>query len=368
MAPKMTCQLEEQMLKSSPQRLVSRPFVFLVLAVVWVGSPRPASAFTAADATALMNSFNNAFYTVSGGLGYYKKFKSGSVNGFWQEAEIIEAVEDTFDRTGSTIYRNMISELLDGFTARHGTSWSANSFNDDIMWACIAYLRGYERTGDTTFRTIARANFDMAFARGWDTSVGGFWWTTAKTSKTSAVMGPASIAAHLLHVTSGDDEYRMKAITINDWQRANCFNEDNGQVYDSPSNHTPTTYNQGTFINASYNRGSTGAATKAADYLQTMGGTIVDGHHIMPQYATGGDGSGFNGIAIRWVSKFMKDMGLQSRYLGWLQTNAQQAWNVRRLSDGLSWCKWGSPLQNGVQVGSWDTVNSVVALQVVPPN
>jgi predicted alpha-1,6-mannanase (GH76 family) len=356
------------MLKTSRQHRVSfASMLLLCVAIGIAGSPTPASAFTSSDATTLMNAFNNAFYTVSGGRGYYKKFKSGGNNGFWGEAEIIEAVEDAYDRTGSGIYRNMITELLNGFTARHGTSWSWNGFNDDIMWAVIAYARGYQRTGNVTFRNIAKANFDMVFARAWDPGVGGLWWTTGKTSKNSCVMGPGTIAANLLSVTLGDSNYQAKAIQINNWQRANCYNEATGQVYDSVTNQTPTTYNQGTFINACYVRGSTGAARKAADYLMTMGGTIINGHHIMSQYATGGDGSGFNGIAIRWASKLMKDMGLQSTYLGWLQTNAQQAWNVRRPSDNLSWCLWGSPLQNGTQVGSWDTVNSVIALQVVPP-
>jgi hypothetical protein len=178
------------------------------------------------------------------------------------------------------------------------------------------------------------------------------------------------MAAYKLYETLGDASYRTKAIAINDWQRANCFNEANGQVYDSPSNHVPTTYNQGTFINACYNRGSTGGATKACDYLMTMGSTspTSNGFRLMPQYGIGGNNSGFNGIAIRWATKFMKDMGYQSRYLGWLQANAQAAWDVRRVSDGLSWCQWHQVLQNGTYVGSWDCSSSVSALQVVPPN
>jgi len=352
--------------KNSRPCRVSRLRVLLACALVCAGGV-PAAGFTDGDANTIMNAYNNAFYTVSGGRGYFKKFKSGGTNGFWGDAEIIEAVVDAYDRSGNPVYRNMISELLNGFTARHGSSWSWNTFNDDIMWACIAYLRGYDRTGNVGFRNIAKANFDMAFARGWDLSAGGFWWTTARTSKNSCVMGPGSIAANRLYRALGDSSYQSKAILINDYQRRHCFNEANGQVYDSTTNQTPTTYNQGTFINACHSRGSTGGATKAADYLMTMGGTIINGHHIMSQYATGGDGSGFNGIAMRWVAKFMKDMGYQGRYLGWLQTNAQQAWNVRRRADNLSWCIWGSPLPNGTQVGSWDTVNSVVALQVVPP-
>ena len=337
----------------------------LASAVAFLSSLVPAAAFTSTDANTLMNAFNTAFYVANGGNGYVKKNKSGGDTGFWTQAEIIEGVIDASERNST--YNSMVSSLLNGFASQRGTSWSGNSFNDDIMWACIANLRGYQRTGNTTYRSRAKSNFDMCYARAWDTSAGGLWWTTSKTSKNSCVMGPGSIAAYLLYQTLGDSGYLTKAIAINDWQRAHCYNESNGQVYDSTGSQTPTTYNQGTFIRACQLRGSTGGAQKACDYLMTMGGTIINGYHIMSQYATGGDGSGFNGIAVRWAARLMKDLGLQSKYQGWLQTNAQQAWNVRRTSDNLSWCLWGSTLQNGTVVGSWDCINSVIALQVVPP-
>ena len=337
------------------------------LALVLTGvllAAHQATAFSDTDANTLMNALNSGYYTTSGGA-HFNNTKSGGDSGFWQQAEMIEMVIDAAARNSS--YTSQVTALINGFDSIRGTSWSGNTFNDDIMWACIAHLRAYNLTGNTAFRTTAKANFDMAYARSYDTVNGGFFWTSANNSKNSAVNGPAAIVAYRLYQTLGDSSYLTKAQNITTWQRANLFNETNGQVYDSTTSQTPTTYNQGTFINACYNIGWTGGATKACNYLMTMGGTIINGYHIMSQYAINENNSGFNGIACRWASSYMKSMGMQSTYLGWLQTNAQQAWTVRRTSDNLSWDLWGSQTTNGVALYSWTCSSSVTAVQVVPP-
>ena len=339
-------------------------------AVIVMASGISASAFTSGNADTLLSGFHTAFYEqYQTGLSHYKSAKTGGDTGFWTQAEIIESLESAYQRTGNTTHRDMITKVLNGFSNERGTSWSGNSFNDDVMWACIAYLRGYSLTGNTTFRTIAKSNFDMAYARSYDTANGGFFRTSSNSSKNSAVNGPASIAAYKLYQALGDSGYYNKAVAINNWQRANCYNEANGQVYDSPSSQTPTTYNQGTFLAACYYRGSTGAAQLACDYLKTMGSIPTGGtERLMPAYGNGTDNSGFNSIGIRYASQLMKNMGTQSRYLSWLQANAQAAWDARRPSDNLSWQNWHTPLLNGTVVGAWDCVNSQEALQVVPPN
>jgi hypothetical protein len=322
-----------------------------------------ASAFSAANADTIVDAWNIAFYSTSGGA-HYKDRKSGGDTGWWQQAESIEALIDAAVR--KSYYTTRVSEVVNGFATIRGTSWSSNTYNDDIAWGCLMHLRAHQLTGNTTFRSRAKSNFDMMYARAWDTGAGGLWWTTAKTSKTSAVMGPAAIVAWKLYQTLGDTSYRDKAIAINNWQRANCYRESNGQVYDSPSNQVPTTYNQGTFIYASYLRGNTGAANLACKYLQTMGGTIINGHRILPQYGYNNNNSGFNGIAVRWANAYMKASGTQSTFLAWLQTNAQAAWTTRRTSDNLSGCNWGSATTN-YDIGAWTCSSSVAAINSVQP-
>src|SRR6185369_2257472 len=104
-------------------------------------------AFTGTDADNIFNSFNNSFYVSSGGQGYYKMDTTGGRADFWRQAEEIEMIIDAYERTSSTVYKGMITETINGFTANFGSDWSWNNFNDDLMWSCIAYLRGYQKTG-----------------------------------------------------------------------------------------------------------------------------------------------------------------------------------------------------------------------------
>jgi predicted alpha-1,6-mannanase (GH76 family) len=123
------------------------------------------------------------------------------------------------------------------------------------------------------------------------------------------------------------------------------------------------TYNQGTFVGAANFLGFTNEAALAANYTMNQMGR--DG--LLPQSGENGDGGGFNGIAVRWIARFMKDRELQGTYLAWLQRNADAAWNVRRQSDNLSWCRWLEPTPPGPRY-SWGCSSSVVILQLVPPN
>jgi hypothetical protein len=251
---------------------------------------------------------------------------------------------------------------------QNGTSWAWNTFNDDIAWAVIAFSRAYQITGNTSFRDRAKANFDLMYARAWDSNLGGgLWWTTGKTSKNSCVNGPGAIAAYLLSQILGDSSYLTKAQNIYNWERATLFNSSTGAVADSISSGGVVnwswifTYNQGTFIGAANYLGHVADATLAANH--TKNNLCTGG--ILPDSGDNGDGGGFNGIFLRWMVKFMKDRALQGSYQAWLQQNANAAWNVRRSPDNLSWCNWRSLTPTGTRY-SFGCVNSVIALQLIP--
>jgi len=163
--------------------------------------------------------------------------------------------------------------------------------------------------------------------------------------------------------------YQQQSLAIFNFLRTNLFNSSTGQVFDNLTSHVATTYNQGTFIRAAELNGNLVDANLAATFLMGMGSTspTSGGFHLMNKYGLNNNNAGFNSIAIRWVSKFMKDHGLQPTYLGWLQANAQAAWDVTRLSDHLSWDDWHDVLPDGTSVGSWDCISSVSALQNVTP-
>ena len=340
-------------------------------AAILLAAGCPASAFTRADADTAVNAYLKTFVLPNGTSAFIKGDQNGGDPGFWQEIEEIEGIEDANDRTNGA-YRTQVAALLNGFTKAHGTRWSYNIYNDDISWATIAYTRGYQATRDATFRAIAKNNFDMMFARAWDPAKGALYWTTKDTSYNSCIECPAGIASYLLGKALKDTSYLTKAQSLFTWEKANLFHASSGAVYDAVNTSDSlgtwsSTYNQGTFVGLADDLGDTTSAKLAADYtMDHLGSQPLSGYRIMPEYGSGGDNnSGLNSIGLRWIAKFMKDRRLQKTYLGWLQANADTAWNVRRTSDNLSWCQWLRQTPDGV-LHSWDCINSVVALQVTP--
>ena len=214
-------------------------------------------AFTSADADTAINSFNTAFYTGSGNNKYFKSDTNGGGPDFWKDAEMIEMVEDAYDRTGSSTYRTMIDNLYTGFCYYFGTSWGNNKYNDDIMWMVLACIRAYQITGNSTYLNQAKTHFDLVYSRGYDTTLGGgIWWTTDKGQKNSCINCPAIIAACKLYQLLGDSTYLTKAQSLYSWQLSKLWNSSTGAIYDCINKDGSlstwaSTYNQGTFIGAS---------------------------------------------------------------------------------------------------------------------
>jgi autotransporter-associated beta strand protein len=338
-------------------------------ALLGAGTANSVFAYTTNDVQTVFNAYSNVFFVRSGTNAWFRNQQGGSsATYFWGQANEIECVIDACEVSSNSAYARLITNLLYGFKYNNGSDWSYNSYNDDVMWACIAFARGYQATRNLGFRAIAKANFDMCYARGWDSTNGGLFWTTGNTNKVAAVNGPASIAAYLLYQCYGDGSYLVKASNVFWWERTNLFVAASGMVYDgmrvggSPGG-AATTYNQGTFIGAANFLGLTNDATLAADY--TMNSMCSSG--ILPQYGTNNNNSGFNAIFLRWMSRFQRDRGWQENYRQWLQHNANAAWNYRRLTDNLSWCQWRLPTPMGPNLYSWDCLASLEALLVVPP-
>ena len=122
------------------------------------------------------------------------------------------------------------------------------------------------------------------------------------------------------------------------------------------------TYNQGTFVGAATLLGYRDDARLAAAF--TMNQLCRDGY--LPQSNENGDGGGFNGIGVRWIARFIYEHGEQANFEPWLVKNAEAAWQARRASDNLSWCRWPQPTPDDLRT-SWGCSNAVVILQVVRP-
>jgi predicted alpha-1,6-mannanase (GH76 family) len=338
---------------------------------IFIAAGHPASAFTSTDADTAVNAYLKAFVRPNEPGSFIQGRQNGGDPGFWQEIEEIEGIEDANDRTNGA-YKTQVAALLNGFSKAHGVLWSDNIYNDDLSWAVIAYTRGYQATGNSMFRVIAQANFDLMFARAWNPEKRTLYWTTKNTSYNSCIECPAGIASVLLGQALKDPTYLTKAQNLFAWEKANLFEASTGAVWDAVNTSGKvgtwsSTYNQGTFVGLANFLGDTASAKLAADYTRDhLGKPSAGGFVIMPEYGSGGDNnSGLNSIGLRWIARFMKEQRLEKNYLSWLQANADTAWNVRRRSDNLSWDQWLQPTPDGV-LHSWDCINSVVALQVTP--
>ena len=343
----------------------------MVAGITFLCSTEKAPAYLAGDVNTMVNGYTNSFYLVGGTNGYFQVTQSDTDSTyFWQFANEIQSVEDAYEWTSNSAYLGMITNLLNGFITDNGANWSYNGFNDDDLWAVMAFAMGGRVTGNTNYSAIAKANFDMVFARGWDTRLGGglYWLYPDDASKNACVNGPGAIAASLLYQIYGDTNYWNDATNIYYWERSVLYNPATGRIYDNINTNgsvdqTPTTYNQGTFIGAAMFLGQTNDALLAANYTMNS----MSGAGFMPQYGIAQNNSIFNSIFIRWMVRFMKNCNIQAPYQAWLQNQANAAWNGRRLTDNLSWCQWPQATPPGVDFYSYDCISSFEAMLAVPP-
>jgi autotransporter-associated beta strand protein len=347
-----------------------RAILGVCLGVLLFSSTRfDAVAYTAADAQVMVTSFNDVYYFTNGNRGYFRNTTEGGTTWFWGRANQMEMLIDLYEQTTNSAYLTQFSNLYNGFVHDYGSNWIWNEFNDDIMWMVIACSRAYQKTGFTTYRNVAKSNFDSCYARAWSTNLGGgLWWKSPlNTSKNACVNGPGAIAAYLIFQNYGDSNYLATAESLYQWERATLVDTNTGRVYDSINisgvkDMTPITYNQGTFIGAANFLGYTNDAILAANYTRNSMGSGGQ----LPNYEEDSDLGGFNGIFVRWVVKFMNERGLQNNYQLWLQQNANAAWNVRRQADNLSWSKWWDQTPDGARYsfGGW---GSVLVMNLLPP-
>ncbi len=334
-------------------------------AICWIPC---AQAFTSADADTLFAAHTAAFYQEQEGRAWFKESTDGGKASYWMRAEQMEMVLDAYERTYAPEQLLMFTKLFRGFLADHGTSWANNPFNDDIMWMVIACTRAYLLSGNPEFLEAARTNFDLCYQRALSPDLGGgLWWKTENRSKNACVNSPGSIAAYLLGMATGEDRYFTIAKELFLWVRTTLFDPTTGRVSDNINrrgriNSRPYTYNQGTFVGAANLLGYTDDARLAATFM--MNEMCKDGY--LPPAGEKGDGGGFNGIGVRWIARFMNDRGEQKTFEPWLQKNAEAAWQARRRSDNLSWCRWPEPTDANLRY-SWGCSSAVVIMLVTRP-
>jgi predicted alpha-1,6-mannanase (GH76 family) len=339
-----------------------------VLCLAMNGIASRAQALGSGDADVLFDAHMAAFYRVEEGRAWLRESTEGGKASFWMRAEQMEMVLDAYERTKDARKLEMFTNLFRGFLADHGETWEKNPFNDDIMWMVIACARAHLLSGNPEILKVARANFDLCYERALSDDLGGgLWWKTDNRSKNACVNGPGSIAAFLLGKATGEEAYTAKAKSLFLWLRATLFDPGTGSVSDNIQlggrvNPMALTYNQGTFVGAATFLGYLDEARLAATF--TMNKLCRDGY--LPPSGEKGDGGGFNGIGARWIARFIYGHGEERTFEPWLQKNAEAAWQGRRRSDNLSWCRWPIATPPDRRY-SWGCSSAVVLLQVVRP-
>jgi|CZKL01.1.fsa_nt_gi hypothetical protein len=353
----------------------------LTLFLLFFPAVRLASAqWTSANAQAAFSDYNNAFYFNPSGDNYDYRSSQGSTStsGFWVVAEEIELAIDAYNQNPTAANQTIINQLCNGFVAQYSSNWSSDSYDDDLMWATIAFTRAARATGNSVWLADAEANFAVVWSRGYDTTFGGgIWWNSAVENTSSGYKNSAAnwtfvIAGNLLYQATGNPTYQSEATTIFNWAFTNLYVPSTGEIYDgingSGIQNGQYSYNYGVAIGADTFENHSADAANVANYLMNnLSGGTVGGYNILPNYGQGGtDGSGFNGITLRWVGYAWAHGALTNpAILSWAQTNVGLAWAVRNAS-GLSWNDWFAFTPSG-GLYSWDCSNTLAGMLDIPP-
>jgi hypothetical protein len=358
----------------------------------------------------------------------------------WQEAEEIEVAEDAFywsQRIGgdTSNYLTHVNNLCTGFKENMtpagyigpggSLDWSGDKFNDDLMWASIAFARAYQITHNSDWLTAAKNQFNTVWGRA-QAGNGGLIQSQPHTLPDGKPWVPIEdspvnftfvIAGYLIYDNTGDTSYKTKADTVYAWASANLFGvADAGpacknqtgltcvKIYDSNNKSIPNypsypagnigpsdfAYNYGTAIQAAVREALAGnapagnetAAQNIANYLMfnmdnpnSLYAGTYGVYNILPNYGQNGtNDAGYNGIALRGVGLGLnrKDTSgqpiLNATTLAWAQANLQAAWNIRN-SGNVMWNDWVDSIPGNYTYHSWDCSSAVAGmLDIAPPN
>ena len=329
------------------------------------------------------DAFNSVFLVQTPTLTYYKEAINKSTKDyFWMQALDIQTAQDAFFRTKSESQKAMITKLLTTFNMQNSGSgglgdWSWNEYNDDLLWAVLAYLRGYEYTGNVKFLDVAKYGFNLTYYHtgkgnwGWDTVKGGIWWRKAMDMKSPLSNSPAVLSACYLYEFTGDKNYLDKAKSIYQWTRDNLYNENTGEVWgeifpNGTVNKSACVFNNGGFAGAAnYLYQLTGERNYFDDAKKTFDRVIT---HMNSSGILAAGTRGGTDLAeyIRYLGDFVRQNHLWNEYYFFMKRSADAAWNVRRTDLKIAWNDWTKQMPID-DIASVIECNSAVVMQEVTP-
>jgi predicted alpha-1,6-mannanase (GH76 family) len=312
-------------------------------------------ADVAGSPDAAFTSWNNQFLVQnSNGDAYYTKTpKSKGTNPQqWFTAALdIQIAQDVYQRTHSPADQNLVSRLMAYFIKNNGKNWQPNSWNDDMAWMEETALRGYQDTGNESYLTIAKDNWDKTYARGWTAPAGGGIWEDNNNfgrGKCALSNNPAITTGVMLYQITGDSGYLTKAKGIYDWVRKTLVTTSTGQVHgcvflskgDSGTvsgDNSDNVYDAGSWIQAANLLYRVTGDVKYYNDAKLTADHIKNNVPIIHQNQ--GAGSSYQYRYFRGLSEFCTDNNLCGDYATYMQNNANSAWKYRD-SNGLMWNDW----------------------------
>jgi hypothetical protein len=349
-----------------------RVSIILLWTALGLSFPQLSRALDPTVADQAFQAYNAAFLVDHGDTVYYREELGKDEKAyFWHQALEIQMVEDVYVRTQSEDVKNLIRKLLYTFLKQNNQDdWGWNDYNDDLGWANMAFVRGYEITGDHAFLKAAITNWNRAYDRGWDDKFGGgVWWDVKRTEKDALSNNPNIITGGHLYEITKDDIYLTKSKAMYDWVRSQLYDNETGGIHEKfLANGTlikdENVYNMGSFINAAnclYR--ITGDMSYYNDALRTAR-HVKDENPILSRSNYRGESSWGDQLA-HGLGEFVRDNNLWGTFYPWMERNCEAAWNARRPDLNITGNDWlhGTPQD---KCSSLECVSAVTMLQVTP--
>lgn len=297
----------------------------------------------------------------------------------WGQAYMITIVEDAYEKGRLAARKQLVSDLLNTFIANEITpattkdlSW--DSWNDDVQWAVIALIRGYQITGNTAYRDAAVKNWNMVYNRGWDSTYGGGIWENMADipngGKNSLSNYPQIISGCLIYQATGDTTILSKCQAIYAWARSHLFNTTTGRLYENwnpngqNTNSDDNVYNSGIFVN------SANALYRITGNVSYYNDAILAANHIVNMWPILTQDKPANGDFgadqfVRALALLAADNNLWNTYWQYLQNQCVSSWNNRRTDYNITWNNWASPTTTG-NVRAMNCMGAVTVQAVTP--
>ena len=125
-------------------------------------TPEPDDEIPAGIADSSYYYYNKAFLLEGTGEDSFTYYRENQTSRhwayYWNQALVILMVEDRYECRGDESLKPLVSDLLHAFLeheknpATNDTyDWTWNDYTDDLLWAGLAFIRGYQITGEERF-------------------------------------------------------------------------------------------------------------------------------------------------------------------------------------------------------------------------